>query len=119
MQIAVCEDDAAILEIIAISLEDMGHNVESAINIQQIKAIIDTVELDLLVVDYWLRDTNAEQVLAYLGASKLNSNVPAILISALPDLKQLGEKLAVAAVVSKPFDLADFQATINKILLPK
>lgn len=116
MHIGICEDDAAILEIISLTLEDAGYEVYPATSRNKLMDITAQQKLDLLVLDYWIGDIKADQILQDLANTKLNNNLPVLLISAIHDLNTLGKSLPVSGVLQKPFELDTLQAKVKQIL---
>ena len=105
-QLLLVEDDPRIVRAIVPALEVSGHSVTVAPDGASALAHLDQGPWDALVVDLGLPDMDGKQVLRHL---RLNSEIPALVISARHSLQDRGECALVGATgfLSKPFSTPD------------
>lgn len=115
MTIAVCEDDKDLLGLIELILADEGHNLITSSDEDTLRQIINSdAKIDLLIVDYWLKKTKADNIIK--ETKDKYSDLPVILMSAISDLPEVSEKLGVNDYIKKPFDIDNFKNKINNYI---
>ena len=115
MTIAVCEDDKDLLGLIELILEDEGHNLVTSSDDSSLRQIINSdAKIDLVVVDYWLKKTKADEIIKEIKAK--DNNMPVILMSAISDLPEVSERLGVNDYIKKPFDIDNFKNKIKNYI---
>src|SRR5690242_3370004 len=103
-QILLVEDDAAIMETLALFLRYEGYEVIKARNTAEAGACIQAGKPDLALLDYMLQDDTAEPVVEMLRGA-YGRDVKVILFTAADDPVGKGDAVAADAVVAKPFEL--------------
>lgn len=111
MKVVVCEDDKNLLELIELIISELNVEIVKCYNDSDLRKIIKAEKIDLLVIDYWLKDNKADTVIKEIRAEQ--PKLPIILMSAISELPALKRKLNVNDFVSKPFDIDAFK---NKII---
>lgn len=116
MKVFICEDDSDIQELMEILLSDLGLHVETARNYHNILPELKVSKPDLLIIDYWLKDTKADKQLFAIKSESQFQSLPVILISAIDNLERVAKLLPVTDIIKKPFDIGQFQAKIQQTL---
>jgi DNA-binding response OmpR family regulator len=114
-KILIIENDLDTLDMIGFLFEDSGYEVmESQFKIPIKKIIHD--DPDLIILDYWLEDGYGNDVCLELKAHPFSKHIPIILISAYPELKQTAHDCLADGYISKPFDIADLENLVKKLV---
>jgi CheY-like chemotaxis protein len=113
MRILVVEDDPAVLQALAIVLEQEGYEVATAGNGREAMAALERRRPDLILLDLWMPVMNGWEFLDRLrGDSSLLSDLPVIAVTA--DAAAAARGLPVQAVVTKPMDVDVLLAEIRR-----
>ena len=113
MNIAVCEDDRGIQELVKIIIEDMSYNVFICSDSIGLDDLLKNHKINLIVIDYWLGKVTADDIVTKM---KKNSDLPIILMSAIHNLKEVATKLKVDDYIEKPFHIDVFKTKINNLI---
>jgi CheY-like chemotaxis protein len=117
IKIMVIEDDTDIRETIAIALEDAGYEVVSSDNARILRQLHHH-KPNLILLDNWLSDwksdANGSQLSKQLKTDPATSHIPVIIVSAVRNIKEIAEAGLADGYLSKPFDLADLIAIVEK-----
>lgn len=114
MNILLCEDDIGIQDLVAMLVEDIGHNLIRCDEEDTALSLLDKETIDLVIMDYWLGDTKADGIIKKMKLK--NRSVPIMLISAANNLEETYKDLEVEDYLKKPFDIIDFKSKITNLL---
>lgn len=114
MTVVVCEDDKNLLQLINLIISELNVTVLTCSDDKSLRHIMAKNEVDLLVIDYWLKNTKADDVINEIQAS--NPALPIILMSAIANLSEVKERLRVSDYLKKPFDVDIFKSKVNNFL---
>ncbi|EKD57208.1 MAG: hypothetical protein ACD_57C00379G0003 [uncultured bacterium] len=103
-KIWIIDDDLAILQCMAITLEDEGYQVLTFENATVFEKAIERNLPDIILMDYYLPDQNGDQLILNLEKKKKTKKIPVILISAHHEARNLAKKNGVVNFLAKPFD---------------
>lgn len=113
-KILIIENDIDTLEVLSIVLKDSGYTVvqsETKISLQQIAEIAP----DIIAIDYMLSDGYGNELCLDIKLNPITSRIPVILFSASLHLEKVIEACHADAFIAKPFDLLDFEKTVNEL----
>lgn len=102
-QILLVEDDAAIMDTLAIFLHYEGYSVLKARSVEKALEKLESEHLDLILLDYMLQDDTAEPVVD--AVRQRHPDVPILLLTAADDPSGKARTVGADGVVSKPFEL--------------
>lgn len=111
MTVVVCEDDKNLLQLIELIISELNITVIKCSDDLSLRNIIKNNEVDLLIIDYWLKKVKADDVIKEIQIS--HPGLPIILMSAISNLSEVKEKLKVSDYLRKPFDIDIFK---NKVI---
>jgi len=111
-KILVCDDDEGILDMLALILEETGHEILLENNSMNVLSIIETQSPDLILLDLWMPVISGDQLLKSIRSNSNMHNLPVIVISASRDGKKIAEQAGASAYIAKPFD---FQELIDSV----
>lgn len=116
MKILAVDDEAAILELLELSLEKSGFEVVTAADGRE--ALAKAVGVDLIVLDVMLPELDGFEVCRRLKLDKATQSIPIIMLTAKLDEidKVLGLELGADDYMTKPFSPRELVARIKAVL---
>lgn len=114
-RILIVDDSRVIRDLLTEFLDELGHQVESAVDGEQGLEMARTGGYDLCICDLHLPKKNGYQLLAELGP--VRERMQFIFTDSLPD-EQYDRVKAMAQYqcIRKPFDLARFRQVVDRAL---
>ena len=112
----ICDDDAGILEMLAIILEDSGYQVIAEQNSLNLYSLIEKTMPDLLLLDLWMPVLSGDQVLVHLRSQPETATLPVIVLSASTDGPEIASKAGATSYIAKPFDIDHLLDGIEGVL---
>lgn len=116
--ILVVEDDAAIRELLSISLESAGHRVIEAESAEAAEQLMKAALPDLILLDWMLPGRSGPQFAARIRENERSKEVPIIMLTARTDEQDRITGLDVGAddYIVKPFSPRELIARIKAVL---
>lgn len=114
-KILIIEDDLDIIELLKLYLESHGYQTYSTTDGRKAIELIDSYEIDLLIVDIMMPSISGYEVIKEVRKS---IDIPIIIVSAkiLDNDKILGLNLGGDAYITKPFNPLEVIAYVNALL---
>jgi CheY-like chemotaxis protein len=112
-KIFVADDDAAILDVICIILEEEGYEV-FAVSEGSIIDLVTETQPDLLLLDIWMSGVDGGEIAKKLKEMPTTKDIPILLISANRDTERIAGLSGADGFISKPFDIDEFAAVVKK-----
>ena len=112
-KILVADDDTGIVDAMKILLEGEGHDViitTDGNNIEQMYGH----KPDLVFLDIWMSGINGNVVCQRLKENSETSHIPIVMFSANRDTEQIALQSGANDFLSKPFEIKDLIAMVNK-----
>jgi len=100
------EDDATIREVISDVLEERGFRVVPAANGSDALQQLDSVRPDVMVLDLLMPVMHGWAFMEAYLAKTDGAPIPIVVVSVNPALPRSYNRLGVAEVIAKPFDVA-------------
>lgn len=118
-KILIADDEPSIRRLVAITLEDAGHEVIEAVDGQEAIEVMTDDPPDLAVLDVMMPEIDGWAVLRELRQSGLRQSVRVVMLTAKASENDYvtGWKLGVDAYATKPFDPEDLITTVNETLM--
>lgn len=115
MKILLIEDDKALAKAITASLKEAGYMIDVTYTGQDGYLLARNKQYDLMIIDYFLPDTDGSRILADIRNG--NSDTPVIIISGNAEVDNKIRMLEQGAddYIAKPFDLSELLARIKAI----
>lgn len=113
-KILVVDDNAEILEVIAIILEGEGYKVNCYPTGELLLETVNTFKPDLILLDIMLGDYDGRELCDALKNNSETSHIPVVLISAANDLQLHANK--ADGFVAKPFELDYLTETVAALI---
>ena len=110
-KILITEDDPALQEIFRMILEKEGYEVliqSNGDSILQNQFMLP----DLFLLDKQLAGMDGTDLCRFLKSQQKTKNIPVIMISANPGIKEMSKQAGADAYIEKPFAKSDFLKTI-------
>jgi adenylate cyclase len=117
----VVDDDAMNRDLLLRRLERQGHKVLVAENGRHALEQLETIKVDLILLDILMPELDGLQTLAHLKASENQRHTPVIMLSALDEIDRVVRCIEVGAddYLSKPYNPVLLKARINACLEKK
>lgn len=115
-KILVVDDEEIIRNVITQGLKQKNYEVLTASNIEEARTALENNEVDLILLDQFIGDSNGLDFLADLRFEN-NVTTPVIIITgfANPDVVQLAAKYGVSDFLVKPVNLERLRNAVDKI----
>lgn len=115
-KILVADDDTDILDAMKIVLEEMG-NYETVTTSQPETVFHHKNPLpDLILLDLWMSGVKGSDICRALKSDQQTQNIPVILFSASPDVREEAEESGADDYTTKPFQIQDLLKKINDLV---
>lgn len=115
-KILVVDDDSGIGEMLKTLLEFYGYEVSVTEKPNETEEIIESRDIDLVILDMLISGVNGTDVCARLRENESTSDIPVLMMSALHDAGPKCKKAGADDFIAKPFEMDDLLAKINKVL---
>ncbi len=113
IQIAIADDDPAVLDSTKMILELDGYNVRTASNGAEVCKIYEDPP-KLLLLDIWMSGEDGRDICRNLKADTNAKKVPIILISASGDVLQSAKDAGADDFLAKPFEMEKLLSLVKK-----
>lgn len=115
--IHLVEDNEDIRYIVEFFLLDFDYEVQVSATVKEFAASMDKPLPDLYLLDVMLPDGNGLEICRHIKSNQLTKHIPVIIMSAHSNAHEVKKESDANAFISKPFDLNDLAACIEKQLL--
>lgn len=115
-RILVADDESGIRSLLSYALSDAGYSVEAVANGAEAWQVLQGNHFDLLITDNKMPKMSGEQLIGKLHDS--GSDLPVIMASATVPQGVGDSATRPAAVLHKPYDIAEVVETVNAMLRP-
>ncbi|MBC7746232.1 MAG: response regulator [Flavobacterium sp.] len=112
-RILICDDDSDILAICQFILEEIGLEVHTRNNCNNIISVVSEVKPDVILMDNWIPDTGGIIATRMIKQHPQFKNIPVIYFSANTDIKLLAHEAGADSYLAKPFDINDLEKAIS------
>lgn len=114
--ILVLDDDADILEVIKIILEEKNYEVRTLSDSNLIYQTISERTPDLILLDIWMSGIDGQEIASKLKKGKFTKQIPIIMISANNEGKKIAKLAQVNDYIAKPFEIDSLIKMVDKYL---
>ena len=111
-RILICDDDSDILSICQFILEEIGLEVFTRNNCNNILSVVADVNPDVILMDNWIPDSGGIIATRMIKQHPVYKNIPVIYFSANTDIKLLAHDAGADSYLAKPFDINDLERAI-------
>lgn len=111
-KVLVIDDEQSIRTLMAAILEDEGHDVLQAADGLQGLDVLERETPDIVILDIMMPGIDGRETYRRIREQPHLADVPVIMVSA----GAYGAPESVSAFMRKPFNLADFLATLDRVL---
>lgn len=117
-RIVVADDDPDILNIVAMSLEAMGHEVARATNGREAVRLTKGTDPQLVVMDLMMPEMNGYEATEALKADPETASIPVLALTAkaMRGDEEKGRQAGVDAYVTKPFRISQVIEVVEQLL---
>lgn len=116
-KILVIDDEIDILDFVERVLKDAGYSVSKAKDAKQGLAILQSVKIDLVLLDIMLPEVDGWQIMQIMKADEKLKKIPVAMLTARVDAydKIIGLKEGAVDYICKPFTADQLLKRINEI----
>jgi two-component system cell cycle response regulator DivK len=111
-RILICDDDSDILSICQFILGEIGLEVHTRTDCNNIISVVDEIRPDVILMDNWIPDTGGIIATRTLKQHPEFKKIPVIYFSANTDIKLLASEAGADSYLAKPFDISDLEKAI-------
>lgn len=111
-RVLIVDDNEALRDSLADVLDEEGWSVDLADDTESALAAIGRAIPSVVVLDLTLPGSDPHHIALKITAA---SGAPVVVLSARADIAQQAERVGAAAYMSKPFELVDFLALLERI----
>lgn len=115
-KILVIDDDPDIGLMMKMMLMYKGYSVVLLDKANEIDAILNKQQIDLILMDMLLSGINGTDVCAHIKSNNNFTAIPIIMMSAHPDAKRICLQAGANDFISKPFDTHDLLLKVAAII---
>ena len=115
-KILVAEDDAAIVEVMKIILEDAKYEIFTADSSKEIFSIIEEQNPNILLLDIWLSGENGGDIARMIRNDEKTKMLPIVMISANNEIEQIAKEVGAVGFLQKPFMIEDLLSIVKQHL---
>lgn len=115
-RILIFDDDAEILMVCKIILEQKNYLVQTRLFCDDIIKDIEEVDPDVILMDLWIPTIGGENAVNLIKSNATYMHIPVILFSANAEIEIIEERAKANGVLKKPFDINTLLLTIEKTL---
>jgi CheY-like chemotaxis protein len=115
-KVFVFDDNADILDLCTIILEDAGYDIKTSSTSNNIIDQVIAYTPDIIFMDNWLPDVGGIDATRALKRHGTLKNIPVIYFSANNDVESLAQQAGADGFLSKPFDIQELEDIISKHL---
>jgi two-component system, OmpR family, alkaline phosphatase synthesis response regulator PhoP len=112
-KVLIVEDESSLLELLAMVVEEMGHQVFTASNGQKGLALIEKEQPNLVISDVMMPVMNGYELLGYIRLRPEWQQIKVVLISAVPINKTREPK--ADGYMAKPYNINEVEALIERL----
>jgi CheY-like chemotaxis protein len=114
-KILIADDDRTILDVIKIILDRAGYITETTPNG---KTLLNRPpkEFDLILLDVKMSGVDGFFICKHLKSQESTKNIPIIMVSAIPELKNLTENAGADGYLEKPFNTQELLHTVEQFM---
>ncbi|MBI2863625.1 MAG: response regulator [Chloroflexi bacterium] len=114
--ILVADDDAAILQMLALMLEDAGYNVVLASDGEEALGMVEAYHPDLVLLDYMMPVIDGSTACQRLKGGENTCNLPVVLMSADRQVARKAVEAKADDYLLKPFSMEDMLGCVQSRL---
>ena len=115
-RILVVDDDPDIGIMLKMMLEYKGYAVTLLSNAGQTEQQLSNEVTDLVILDMLIAGTNGTDVCRSIRSNPLSAEVPVLMISALPDARNVCIDAGANDFISKPFEMKELLSRITHLI---
>ena len=116
-RILILDDDEDILSICTYILEEIGWEVQTRSNCNDIILTVRGFKPHIILMDNWIPETGGIVATQTIKSDPDLRSIPVIYFSANHDIKNLSKEAGADTYLEKPFDIQQFEEKINSVLL--
>jgi len=114
--ILLIDDNAELVELIAVHLEEQGYNVLTALNGAEGLEKLKEVEVDLIILDIKMPDMDGLEFYNRISTPHGRSKYPVLVLTVREDLREAFKDIDADGFMNKPFEIKDLLKEVKRII---
>jgi DNA-binding NtrC family response regulator len=114
--VLIFDDDAEILQVCIIILEQQGYLVTTRTNCNEVTRDVDIIRPGIVLMDLWIPETGGSKAILLLKAEPARAHIPVILFSANAQIDEIALSCGADGFLKKPFEIDDLLKILEKNL---
>lgn len=114
-RILICDDDTDILSICEYILAELGWEVYTRTDCNDLLNTVVELKPDIILMDNWIPDCGGIVATQSLKNHPDLKHIPIIYFSANNDIKTLAQQAGADTFLSKPFDIRELEQVITSV----
>ncbi|MBN1200338.1 MAG: response regulator transcription factor [Anaerolineae bacterium] len=115
-KIMIVEDDEALVKMLEMLFERMGHEVIGSLNGLDALYQVTYHQPDLIVLDLMMPWAAGDAVLGFIRSTQALKRIPVLVLSAHPNGAKIAHQLEADAYLPKPVDMRTLAEYVNRLL---
>jgi len=111
--ILIYDDDADILSVCRIILNQYDYRVETRIHNNDIINDINQLHPDMIFMDLWIPELGGENAITLMKKNKATAHIPVILFSANSEIEEIHKRTRADGFLKKPFEISTLLAILK------
>ncbi len=115
-KILIVEDESTTRALLVAELEKVGYQMFHSKDGEEAFQVIKAVRPDLIISDIVMPEMDGNQLIRRVRASGFGKNIPVIVLTSHGQMQDYFELMGVDDFITKPFDLQDLIARVERVL---
>ena len=115
-KILIVEDESTTRALLVAELEKVGYQMFHSKDGEEAFQVIKAVRPDLIISDIVMPEMDGNQLIRRVRASGFGKNIPVIVLTSHGQMQDYFELMGVDDFITKPFDLQDLIARVDRVL---
>lgn len=115
-RVLIFDDDTDILSICTYILQELGWEVHTRLDCNNILQVIEEIMPDVILMDNWIPDSGGIIATQQIKSHPTLKSIPVIYFSANHDIKNLSIQAGADTYLEKPFDISQFESIIKSVV---
>lgn len=112
-KILVADDDAAIVDVMQLLLQEEGYDVITTLTADNVEELTGE-KPDMVLLDIWMSGVNGNEICKRIKANEATKNIPVVMFSANRDVKDIAMESGADDFIAKPFEINDLLNIVRK-----
>jgi DNA-binding response OmpR family regulator len=114
LDIVILDDDDAILDAVALALEDSGFKVKTFSDVKKLNKLLKTYTPKVILLDILMAGVDGRKICVLLKSQQKTKKIPVIMMSAQMEMERESISCGAEDFIAKPFELEQLITKVKK-----